>query len=60
MFGNKRKITQEEYDRAIGNAYRLGYQMGMVEARNRSHTSRGDGLTHVEKEALIILDKKGF
>jgi len=31
----KFKITQEEYDQVQSNRYQLGYQMGMIEERNR-------------------------
>lgn len=60
MFRRKNKITQEDCDRAIGNAYRLGYQVGQIEERNRQWISKGDGLTLIEKQILIILEKEGF
>jgi len=51
MRGNKTKITQEEYDKAIACAYKLGYETGK---------QKGDGLTLIEKQVIAILERNRF
>ena len=53
------KITQEEYDGAIADAYKLGYQTGQIAERNKQWVSQADGLTLVEKQVLVILQRMG-
>jgi len=60
MRRNKAKITQEEYDKAIACAYKLGYETGKIESHNQQWTSRGNGLTLVEKQVIAILERNRF